>query len=106
LFYDYLNIKFKLLRKIFYSTMADCIKTVAEENVVLQETLNRSRVLQDALRRSRSYLGHGGYGHGYGGYGHGYGYPYGLAGSYAGHGVHGYSGYYPGYSGVYGATCV
>ena len=66
--------------------MAECVNKV-EENVVLQETLNRSRVLQDALRRSRSYLGgahgygsyYGGYG---GGYGHGYGYPYG----YGGHG--------------------
>ena len=65
--------------------MAECVNKVDEENVVLQETLNRSRVLQDALRRSRSYLGgahgygsyYGGYG---GGYGHGYGYPYGYGG--------------------------
>ena len=75
------------------------------DNVVFEETLNRSRVLTNALRRSRQlqhglwgsglahsgygvYGGHGGYG-GYGGvyggaYG-GYGYPYGV-------GLHGYSG--------------
>jgi hypothetical protein len=39
--------------------MANCVKEVVLENPVLQETLNRSAVFQDALRRSRSYLGQG-----------------------------------------------
>lgn len=76
--------------------MANCVKEVVLENPVLQETLNRSAVLQDALRRSRSYLGQGcsRYGNGlyrsYAGYGPGYGgYPY---GSYAGYGGYGCGG--------------
>ena len=89
--------------------MATRINPVVQENIVLDETLNRSRVLQNALRRSRSYLGgYGGYA-GYGGHGAGYGYPYSQGGAgyggYGGygHGLGGYGGY-GGYGHGWGAT--